>query len=133
LNTNSEIFFTKFFIECLILFKVPFKDHLRSILTQIVHDVFFDIRSLLRIIGHASVVQANNATADANPAFKRVFCRALFRVFSKTTYLCIDMWWPQLVGSLKLQVSFAEYRLFYRALLQKRPVILRSLLIVATP
>jgi len=29
----------------------------------------------------------------------------------------------------KLQVSFAEYRLFYRALLQKRPVILRSLLI----
>jgi len=30
----------------------------------------------------------------------------------------------------KLQVSFAEYSLFYRALLQKRPVILRSLLIV---
>jgi len=39
----------------------------------------------------------------------------------------------QLVGSLKLQVSFAENRLFYRALLQKRPIILRSLLIVATP
>jgi len=34
---------------------------------------------------------------------------------------------------LKLQVSFAEYSLFYRALLQKRPIILRSLLIVATP
>jgi len=33
----------------------------------------------------------------------------------------------------KLQVSFAEYRLFYRALLQKRPSILRSLLIQATP
>jgi len=31
------------------------------------------------------------------------------------------------------EVSFAEYYLFYRALLQKRPVILRSLLIVATP
>ena len=30
-------------------------------------------------------------------------------------------------------VSFAEYRLFYRALLQKRPIILRSLLVVATP
>jgi len=30
-------------------------------------------------------------------------------------------------GLLKLQVSFAEYRLFFRALLQKRPVILRSL------
>jgi len=34
----------------------------------------------------------------------------------------------RLVGSLKLQVSFAEYSLFYRALL--RPIILRSLLIV---
>ena len=43
------------------------------------------------------------------------------------------MGWLRLVGSLKLQVSFAEYRLFYRALLQKRPAILSSLLIVATP
>jgi len=41
--------------------------------------------------------------------------------------------WLQFVGSLKLQVSFAEYSLFYTALLQKRPIILRSLLIVATP
>jgi len=41
--------------------------------------------------------------------------------------------WLRLVGSLKLLASFAEYRLFYRALLQKRPVILRSVLIVATP
>jgi len=37
------------------------------------------------------------------------------------------------VGSLKVYVSFAEYSLIYRALLQKRPKILRSLLIVATP
>ena len=43
------------------------------------------------------------------------------------------MGWLRLVGSSKLLVSFAEYRLFYRALLQKRPIILRSLLIVATP
>jgi len=43
------------------------------------------------------------------------------------------MGWLRLVGSLKSLVSFAEYRLFYRALLQKRPVILRSLLSVATP
>jgi len=34
---------------------------------------------------------------------------------------------------LKIIRLFAEYSLFYRALLQKRPVILRSLLIVATP
>ena len=43
------------------------------------------------------------------------------------------MGWLRLVGSLKLQVSFAEYSLFYRALLKKRPIILRSLLIIATP
>ena len=39
----------------------------------------------------------------------------------------------RLVGSWKLHVSFAEYSLFCRALLQKRPIILRSLLIEATP
>ena len=35
----------------------------------------------------------------------------------------IAMGWLRLVGSLKLQLSSAEYRLFYRALLQKRPII----------
>ena len=39
----------------------------------------------------------------------------------------IDMGWLRLVGSIKLQVSFAEYSLFYRALLQKRPIILSIL------
>ena len=49
------------------------------------------------------------------------------------------MGWLRLVGSLKIiglfckQVSFAEYRLFDRAIVQMRPRILRSLLIVATP
>jgi len=43
------------------------------------------------------------------------------------------MGWLRLVGSLKVYVSFAEHSLFHRALLQKRPTILRSLLIVATP
>ena len=43
------------------------------------------------------------------------------------------MGWLRLVGSLKSKVSFVEYSLFYRALLQKWPMILWSLLIVATP
>jgi len=57
----------------------------------------------------------------------------------KETIICVletwlsNMGWLRLVGSLKLHVSFAEYRLFYRALLQKRPIILRSLLIEDTP
>ena len=42
-----------------------------------------------------------------------------------------SMGWLRLVGSLQLYVSFAEYRLFYRALLQMRPILLRSLLFVA--
>ena len=50
------------------------------------------------------------------------------------TFACIyHTGWLRLVGSLKIQVSFAEYSLIYRALLQKRPAILRSLLIVSTP
>jgi len=43
------------------------------------------------------------------------------------------MGWLRWVGSFKSKVSFAEYPLFHRALLQKRLMILRSLLIAATP
>jgi hypothetical protein len=35
----------------------------------------------------------------------------------------IGMGWLRLVGSIKLQVSFAEYRLFHRTLLHKRPIL----------
>jgi len=55
---------------------------------------------------------------------------------SSISYSMFDvcgMGWLRLVGSFKLQVSFAEYRLFCRALLQQRPILLRSLLLVATP
>ena len=51
-------------------------------------------------------------------------------------YRCVHVYtmgWLRLVGSLKLLVSCAEYCLFCRTLLQERPIILRSLLIVATP
>jgi len=43
------------------------------------------------------------------------------------------MGWLRLVGSLKLQVSFAREPYKRNDILQKRPIILRSLLIVATP
>ena len=56
--------------------------------------------------------------------------RAYDRMNVRNFSLC--MGWLRLVGSFKLQVSFAEYCLFHRALLQKRPRILRSLLIEAT-
>jgi len=43
------------------------------------------------------------------------------------------MGWLRLVGSLKSQVSFAKETYKRDDILQKRPIILRSLLIVATP
>jgi len=43
------------------------------------------------------------------------------------------MWWLQLGGSIKSQVSVAEYRLFHRAILQQRPIIQSILLTKATP
>jgi len=42
------------------------------------------------------------------------------------TWLICDLthvWRLRLVGSIKLQVFFVEYRLFYRALWQKRPIV----------
>jgi len=50
-----------------------------------------------------------------------------------TTCVAGAMGWSRLVGSLKLQVCFAKEPYKRDALLQKRPIILRSLLIVATP
>jgi len=43
------------------------------------------------------------------------------------------MGWLRLVGCLKMQVSLQNKGLFCRALLQKRPIFLSILLIVATP
>ena len=45
----------------------------------------------------------------------------------------VAMGWLRLVGSLKSQVSFAKEPYKRDDILQKRPMILRSLLIVATP
>jgi len=45
----------------------------------------------------------------------------------------LDIGWLRSVESMKLQISFAEYRLFNRALLQKRPIILSILRTKATP
>jgi len=50
---------------------------------------------------------------------------------------CVSVWsamgWLRLVGSLKLLVSLGEEPYKRDYILQKRPIILRSLLIVVTP
>ena len=55
------------------------------------------------------------------------------RVLYETLPFIHGMGWLRSVGSMQLQVSFAEYCLFYRALLQKRLIILSILLTRATP
>jgi len=58
-------------------------------------------------------------------------CSVLQRV--ALDHLRIPMGWLRLVGCFKIQVSFQNTGLFCRALLQKRPIFLSILLIVATP
>ena len=66
--------------------------------------------------------------------FSTVACLELQYCHIFSTVVCLElmlqhkfearnMGWLRLVGSIKLQVSFAEYCLFYRVLLQKRPII----------
>jgi len=64
-------------------------------------------------------------------------CVAFFLMGTGSEALCmytyVSMGWLRLVGLIQLQVTFAEYRLVYRALLQKRPINLSILLAKATP
>jgi len=62
----------------------------------------------------------------------RIIPRVLFE-YTINAQLMRHMGWLLLVGSIKLQVSFAEYSLFDRALAQKRPIILSILLTEAIP
>jgi len=81
-----------------------------------------------------SVLQRVAVCSIARPVARRSLqgVAAISQKFLPSSNL-LTMVWLRLVGSLKLLVSFAEYSLFYRALLQKRPIIFRSLLIIATP
>jgi len=55
----------------------------------------------------------------------------IYSTYFDLTYF--DMGWLRLVGCLKIQVSLQNIGLFCTALLQKRPIFLSILLIVATP
>jgi len=67
------------------------------------------------------------------PIFVMSQCVHYASVFVPYCDTCHNMGWLRLGGSLKSQIAYVECSLFHRALLQKRPIILRSLLIVATP
>ena len=61
-----------------------------------------------------------------------VLC-VIFTIFGWVCLFCVSMGWLHAVGSLKLQVSLQNIVSFIGLFLQKSPIILRSLLIVATP
>ena len=50
-----------------------------------------------------------------------------FNVQEQRASVATGMGWLRLVGFFKLHVCFAEYSLFYRALLQKRPLLFKEL------
>jgi len=61
------------------------------------------------------------------------YMRNMYQDFRTKHDNIVDMGWLRLVGSLKLQVSFAKQSYKREDILQKKPIIRRSLLIVATP
>jgi len=102
-------------------------------------------RLLAHALANASVHALTHAHTPAYPfmhapahSFEALCMRTLFRLQTEIhdmhnmTHTYTHIGCLQLVGSLKLQVAFAECSLFYRALVQKRTIILRSLLIVGT-
>ena len=65
-----------------------------------------------------------------------MFVPTKYTIYHQIQYKYIKashMGWLRSVGSIELQVSFTEYSLFYRSLLQKRPTILSLQLNQATP
>jgi len=76
---------------------------------------------------HGHVYMTNTADLPASVPCAEV-CRVCHMYIIIHTHKCTDT----LAGHVHMTI-LAEYHLFYRALLQKRPMILKSLLIVATP
>ena len=69
----------------------------------------------------------------ALPHSYSLWLKKTYHCITSLTYHCITslifaIACLRLVASIKLSASFAEYSLFYRALLQKRPIILSTLL-----
>jgi len=96
----------------------------------LVHDILYAICCIEYLVSnymYAIEAESDRISLQHYKIFKAVSIFCVKHRF--TTY----MGWLRLVGSFKLWISFAEYSLFYRALLLKRPIISRSLLIEATP
>jgi len=108
------------------------------------HAYHFLIRIHIHVTSRTVTVGLILIVCNSMCAFKCQSCARLFplRVHTYSYHVArmallivcthTHMQWLRWVDSFRLWVSFAEYSLFYRALLQKRPMFLGSLLIVAT-
>jgi len=111
----------------------------RSLLQNIVSFLGLFCKRDLRPEGHVSsllnhsFIQLHVSSAEYRLFVKIIglFCK---RALGKRRYSAEGTcnWMKESFSYMSL-LSFAEYRLFPRALLQKRPMILGSLLMVATP
>ena len=70
---------------------------------------------------------------DISLTLKLYILRTIFTNIISIRIFETTMGWLRLVGALKVQVSFAKEPYKRDDILQKRPIILRRLLIVATP
>jgi len=100
-----------------------------------VHCAIMHVRAIHCARSHANIVTNCNTpyhTAQHCTTLQHTapHCTALHHTATRTGSA---MGWLRSVGLIKSKVSFAEYRLFYRALLQRRPIIESILPTEATP
>jgi len=99
----------------------------------ITHRWMCDVHSYLMNVSHSYVTHHTFIRRSyANTWVSHLTCWHMTYGYDTSAYH-LRMGWLRSVGSIKLQVSFAEYCLFYRSILQKRPIILSILLSSATP
>ena len=91
---------------------------------------FFPTSILDMTQGHASIYVYCAIIAGLIYRKSSVYTQKSNPLFSTSI---LDMGWLRLVGALKVQVSFAKEPYKRDDILQKKPIILRRLLIVATP
>jgi len=99
-----------------------------------------DIHVCVRMYAETCMYAETYMLNKRNNAFMNTSMHAcVYAWINVCMYVCMHvcvheyMQWLRLVGSIKLWVSYAEYSLFYRAFLLKRPIILSILFTAATP
>jgi len=93
--------------------------------------------SVFNILKHTPINRVGPSAALAVSWLIRIHAWTMTHTHSRVDHDSYSftgaMWWLRLVGSLKLYFSFAKDPYKRNYILQKRPIFLRSLLLIATP